>query len=240
MHESNFVPQCGMYSVQSVTPLLARDPEREEAMPSKRPQAPATAVETRVSVTLSETVQKAANPLSIVSPSARNIVSIPSIPTSVHIPASSRDLASVCYQATIHHAAHDITCAVPHSVHNPNCVPPASNHDTASSPCSVRNSCSVPSHVSSSVPKSPSIRFSVPKNPQLASRSTHTPNAIRSWLQWQRSCPSHCAPVCEHPQARHPPHLSALPSPRFTQPANPHNELHATQPSSNEQPANHH
>ncbi len=179
MRKSNFAQQlsvaarfsaspeaCTMYSVQATTLQLAHDPEREEAMPSKHPQAPATAVEARASATLSETAQNATNPLSIVSPSARDIVSVPSIPTSVRVPASSRDLASVCYQATIHRAACDITCAVPHSIHNPNCVPPASNHDTASSPCSICDSLVSPPV---SPPASPSLPASVSASPRIPS-----------------------------------------------------------------------
>src|SRR6266702_496634 len=106
--------------------------------------------------------------------STHNIVSIPSIPTSVHIPASPCDLASMCYQATIHCAACDITCTVPHSIHNPNNVPPASNPDTTSPPHRTCNTSSIPASAPSNVSVSPPECFSVPKNPQLASCSLPT------------------------------------------------------------------
>ncbi len=73
---------CAMYSVQATTPQLTRDPEREEAMPFKRPQVLATAVVARASAAPLETVQKAADPASVVP------LSIHEVPASVHNTAS--------------------------------------------------------------------------------------------------------------------------------------------------------
>ncbi len=234
-------------------------------MPSKRPQAPATAVEARTSAASPESAQKAADPASVVPPSARDIVNISSISASVRIPASSRDLASTHSEANIPLATCDIFCTdsssprsaravlrhvretasacsqagVPRASCNITCVAPTSTCDTASPPRSIHDSCSVPSRVSSSVPKSPSVRFSVPKNPQLASRSPHTPNAIRSRPQWLRSRPSHHASVCERPQVQCPtPASSCAPSLCFGYFANPHDAVRRMQPSSDKQPAN--
>ncbi len=201
MRESNFVQQlsaaarfsaspeaCAMYSVQPTTPQLARDPEREEAMPSKRPQAPATAVEARASATLSETAQNATDPASVVPPSACDTVNISSVSASVRVPAS------IC--------------------------------DTTSTPRSARDLHSVPS----------SVRFGIPERPQLAPQVPQTPTAIRSQPQRSRSRPAHRASVREHPRVQRP--APRAPSPRFVHFANPHNELRATQPSSDEQSAN--
>ncbi len=306
MRESNFAQQlsaaarfsvspeaCAMYSVQATTPQLARDPEREEAMPFKRPQVLATAVVARASAAPPETVQKAADPASVVplsvhevpasvhdtagpSRKVRDTISVPvnilhstrdtprvppsvrvSVPPGVPIPsrasasvrdpisvhASIRDLANPRSARVASRHVHETASArsqagVPRAANNITRVAPASVCDTASPPRSVHDSCSAPSRVSASVPKSPSVRFSVPKRPQLASQSPHTPNAIRSRPRWPRSRPSCHASVHEGPQTLHPPRLSAPPFPRFTQPANPHNELRATQPNSDEQPAN--
>ena len=126
--------------------------------------------------------------------------------------------ASMCSQASVPHAAHNITCIAPTSI------------------CDTTNTLRS-AHI---IPKSPSICFSIPENPQLASRSPHTPNTIRSRLRRPQSHPSHCASVCEHPQVQHPtPASTYAPSPRFVHFASPHDEAHSMQPSSNEQSVNH-
>src|SRR6266702_1568255 len=70
--------------------------------------------------------------------------------------------------------------------------------------------------------------------------SPHTTDAISSQSRSLRShsscCTSACA--CQHVQYP-PPALFRTPFPCFTQSANPHDEAHRTQPSSNEQHANH-
>ena len=238
---------CAMYSVQATTPQLTRNPEQEEAMPSKCPQVPATAVEARASATLSEIVQKAANPASVhnatnpcsacaaschvcdavqVSPSAGDMGSIPSVaPSSIYnTPFTPR---SPCVSASHLLSVHEV---------------PASIHDTASPLRKVRDTIGIPVNIphstrdTSRVP--PSVRFSVPKHSQLALQVPHTPNAIRSQPRWPRSRPSCCTPVRKRPQTLHPPASFHTPFPHFTQLANTHDELHATQPSSDEQPAN--
>ncbi len=262
---------CTMYSVQATTPQLARDPEREEVMPSKCPQVPATAVEARTSAASPETAQKAANPASVIPLSARNIVNISSISASVRVPTSSHDLASAHSEANIPLAICDIFCtdsssprsarAVSHHVHetasalfqasipctsrNITCIAPASVHDTASPSCKVRDTISIPvnsphsTRDTSRVP--PSVRFSVPKHPQSAPQVPHTTDAISSQPRSLRSRSSRCTSACTCQHVQYPPPvLFRTPFPRFTQSANPHDEAHCTQPSSNEQSANRH
>ncbi len=282
MRKSNFAQQlstaarfsasseaCATYSVQATTPQLARDPEQEEAMPSKHPQAPATAVEACPSAASPETAQKAADPASVVPLSARDIVNISSVSASVCVPTSSRALASAHSEANIPLAICDIFCAdsssprsaravsrhvcetasahsqagVPRTSRNITCVAPASVHDTASPSRKVHDTISVPvnsphsTRDTSRVP--PSIQFSVPKHPQSALRVPHTTDVISSQPRSLRSRSSRCTSACARQHVQYPPPASFhTPFPHFTQSANPHDEAHHTQPSSDEQPAN--
>ena len=190
MRKSNFVQQlsaaarftalpeeCAEYLVQSVTPQLAHNPEREEAMPSKHSQAPATAVEARASVTLSETAQNAANPASIIPPSACDIPAhipkpastTPSAILSVRTRPTLRQLAPVIQLALCPAFAQSRTASPIQPAY-----PPHSACDTSSIPASARDLHSVPS----------SIQFSIPECPQLAPQIPQTPTAIQSQLQW--------------------------------------------------------
>jgi len=155
MRESNFAQQlsaaarftaqpeeCAEYLVQSVTPQLACDPEREEAMPSKHPQVPVTAVEACMSTTLSETAQNATDPASIILPSAHDIPAhipkpastAPSTILSVQTHPTLRQLAPVIQLALC--PAFTQSCTV--SPIQP-MYPPRSACNTSSIPASVMN-----------------------------------------------------------------------------------------------------
>ncbi len=221
MRESNFAQQlsaaarfsasseaCATYSVQATTLQLARDPEREEAMPSKRPQVPAIAVEAHPSAASLETAQKATNPASIIPPSTCDI------PAHIPKPASAAPstILSVQSRPTPHQLAPVIQLALCPAFVQSRTVsliqpayPPRSACDTSSIPASARDLHSVPS----------SVRFSIPEHPQLAPQVPQTPTAIQSQPQWPQSHPSHRTSVHEHPRQ----HLTAAsthtPSPRF-------------------------
>jgi len=245
MRESNFAQQlsaaarfsasseaCATYSVQATTPQLARDPEREEAMPFKRPQAPVTAVEARASATLSETAQNAADPASVIPPSTRNIPAhitkpasaAPSAILSMQTCPTPRQLAPMIQLALCPAFTQSRTASPIQPVY-----PPRSACDTSSIPASARDLHSVPS----------SVRFSIPERPQLALQVPQTPTAIQSWLRRLRSHPSHPVSAHEPPRTQGlTPASSRTPSLCFVHFASPHDEAHSTQPSSDEQSVN--